>query len=130
MNKRHIETREQALLVLRQGRDWVKAGIIRDGRTNVTDMVLDTVEDAPHGFGRTTAPELPVKYDVTQRALSYLCISLGHVDPGTSRGRYKKLAKWACCQYVTQDTIIWLYKRAVVVAVADIRELKKNLKKN
>ena len=130
MNKRHIETREQALLVLRQAREWVKAGIIRNGRTNVTDMALDAVEDAPHDFGRTASPKLPVKHDVAQRALAYLCLALGPVDPGTSSGRDKKLAKWACCQYVTQNTIIWLYERAVVTAVADIRELKKKLKKN
>ena len=47
MNKRQIETREQALLVLRQARDWVKAGHIREGRDTIGDMLLDAVQDSP-----------------------------------------------------------------------------------
>ena len=125
MNKHHIETREQALKVLRQARDWVKAGYIRMGRESISYMLLDAVEDAPYASGRPGAPKLPVKRAVVQRVLAYMCLAIGQVDPGTAHGRYKKLAKQSCWQYVTQNTFIRIFERAVEVAVEDIRENKK-----
>ena len=127
MTKTQIKVREDALKVLRLARDWVKAGCIRKGRTGISYMALDAIEDAPSPLDWTPMP--PVPRPVESRALAYLCLCIpGTGEPGTYRLRMKRIYRWNARQYVTQNYIIRAYEAAVTLAVEDIRACKATLK--
>ena len=118
-----ITVREKAVPILRAAREWVRAGIIRKGRTNIKDMLLDALEDAKGYRYKTPLERSPA---VMSRVQAYLCLCLPRrSDPGSRRQRVRYLAKWSCLQYVTQDRIIDLLDRAVTLAETDVRDRKR-----
>ena len=122
MNKHHIAVRKDAIKLLRQARDWAKAGNIRDGRKGVWNMAMDCLEDAPQAEGTKPEPS----NEVANRAMAYLCAVLprGPSDPGGYWPRRNRISKWNWCQYVTQDTVIRAFVAAVEFGIADVRKIR------
>ena len=122
----HIQARENAVTLLRAALRWVKAGIVRKGRTNIEDMLLDALYDARRHAASLEHMRTPA---AMQRVLTAVCRSLPRgSDPGSADARIRYIARWSSRLYVTQDHMIKVLENATTYAVDDLaREKQKHL---